>query len=581
MRLPAAVVSGAPRSYQIVSIPIPDAMVVAENASVELVELNEFSVLGSKARKLAPRKSRLNITVGIPASALAGRLVAAEARFSAPGLPTYAIPIEVDVSLVRKLEIRRAPAPLNAQAGSDVILPFEIVNAGNAREHVEANLALPAGWALREVHLPAIEIGPAESVRKRVRLHIPTLASTGSSFVQLELRTDPDVVGSETIRVEVFNASSGGSQAGPLLVSSVTNATDENGRPNTMLGVTANGALFDSVHVDARFSQGHPRTGAASNAFSHLGTYQSAASVLLSATSGSLSLGNTGASLSDLTGLYPYGQGALLQLKNPNWNVVSLGAVSMQLPDGNRQPILGFRADRRFGDTRFFTSLSHLADGTIAERRLDAIGVGAAVPVSFGSTFKAEIAERRFDGGSGLGWSSELERTAGESSEQFRITHAPGGSDAFARAVNEVVANFSEKLGPRANVTASAWRTSDASSVFSGLNSRGISLRPQYALFRTMTLAVDMRSYVFDANSRPSARNSGGSFGTREQQIGFNLSSYFRQYFFNTAGYLGNVERTVSPVGQSATSERTPRNYWLTNAGWSGDAGAFSLETRI
>ena len=583
VRLPATVVSGAPRTYQVVAVSIPQAIVAAENATVEIVELNDFTVLGSRSRKLESnvRKTRLSVTIGIPAAALAGRLVAAEARFNAPGLPTFAIPIEVDVSLVRKIEIRSSAAPLSAQAGNDLILPFEIVNSGNAREEIVSRITLPTGWSNREVHLAAVEIAPAQTVKKRVRVHIPTLASTGSSFVQVELRSGSDVVGTETMRVEVFNSSSGGTQAGPLLVSSVTNATDENGRANTMLGLTASGALFDSVRLDARFSRGRPGSGAASNAFSHLGTYQSAASVLLSAPGGSLSLGNTGASFSDLTGLYPYGQGALLQLKNADWNLTSFGAMSMPLPGGKRQPMLGVRADRRFGDARLYTSVSHLADGGLTERRLDAVGVGAAVPAPFASTFKAEIAERRFNGGSGFGWSSELERTVGESNEQLRVTHAPGGSDAFARALNEVVANASERLSQRASVSASAWRTTDASSVFSGLNSNGLSLRPQYALFRTVTLAVDMRSYVFDAKSRPTVGNAGGGFGTREQQLGFSLNSYLGQYYFNTSAYLGNVKRTVSPAGQSETSERAPRNYWLTNAGWSGQAGAFEVETRI
>ena len=583
VRLPAIVVSGAPRSYQVVAVSIPDAIIAAQNASVEIVEQNEFSVLGARRRTIDTnaRRTRLSITIGIPASAVAGRSVAAEARFTAPGLPTFAIPIEVDVSLIRKIEIRHTLAPVNAQAGNDVILPLDLVNAGNAREQIAMQVVLPSGWASRDLRQSPVEIGPAQTVKKRLRIHIPTLASTGSSFVQVELRSGSDVVGSETLRVEVFNSSSGGGQSGPLLVSSITNATDENGRQNTLLGVTASGSLYDSVRIDARFSHGNPGSGAASNAFSHLGTYQSAASVLLSAPSGSLSLGNTGASFSDLTGLYPYGQGALLQLKNVDWNITSLGAMSMSLPGGKREPMLGVRADRRFGDARLFTSLSHLADGSLLARRLDAVGFGAAVPAPFSTTFKAEIAERRFTGGSGFGWSSELERADAESNEQLRVTHAPGGSDAFARATNEIVANASEKVGTRALLTASAWRTTDASSVFSGLNSNGLSLRPQYALFRTVTLAVDMRSYVFDATSRPTTGNAGGGFGTREQQIGFSLNSYLRQYYFNTSAFLGNVQRSVSPVGQAATIERSPRNFWLTNAGWSGDAGAFEVETRI
>src|SRR5207302_2426314 len=108
---------------------------------------------------------------------------------------------------------------------------------------------------------------------------------------------------------------------------------------------TASGALYDSVRVDARVSQGTAFGGAASNAFAHLGSYQSSASVLLSAPSAQLSLGNTGTSFSDLTGLYPYGQGALLNLQHPDWNVLTLGALSMpSVGSTERKPMLGLRA---------------------------------------------------------------------------------------------------------------------------------------------------------------------------------------------------------------------------------------------
>ena len=202
VRLPATVVAGAPRSYQVVAIPVPQAMQSAENVAVEIEELNDFSVLGAKRRTIdaASRRKSISLTVGIPASALAGRLVAAEARFTAPGLPTFAVPVEVDVSLVRKLEIRKAATPLSAQAGSDLIVPFEIVNAGNARETVLPQITLPSGWASREVRQSALDISPAQSVKKRLRVHIPSLSSTGSSFVQIELKTDSSVAGSETIR---------------------------------------------------------------------------------------------------------------------------------------------------------------------------------------------------------------------------------------------------------------------------------------------------------------------------------------------------------------------------------------------
>jgi hypothetical protein len=144
-----------------------------------------------------------------------------------------------------------------------------------------------------------------------------------------------------------------------------------------------------------------------------------------------------------------------------------------------------------------------------------------------------------------------------------------------------VVANVSERLNSRATVSASAWRTTDATSVFSGLKANGYSLRPQYAIGGGTTIAVEMRTYLFDATSRPGPSSAGGAFGSREQQLGISTSSYIRQYYLNTAAYLGNVTRTVTPVGQPMLSSRTPRNYWTTNAGWSGVGGVLELQTRI
>jgi hypothetical protein len=583
MTLPSVTVSGAPRSFQVVSIPVPDALAQVMKLDVEVVPHGDFVVLGPRTRSLqSSSRRRVGVTIGIPASALAGRLVAAEARFSSPASPTLVVPVEIDINLVRQIVLRPKSGPINGQAGNDVIIPFDIVNSGNARETVNADLTLPSGWASRDVHPSAIVIQPGETVKRRARLKIPALSSTGSSFVRVDLRSGADTLASEMMTVEVFNSSSIGREAGPLITTAISHAMDENGHANRVFTVAATGALYDSVRIDARMSQGSALGGAASNAFAHLGTYQSAASVTLSAPSGQLSLGNTGTSFSDLTGLYPYGQGALLHLQHPGWGLLGMGALSLPaVGSTERKPMVGLRAERLFGDAQLSTSFSHLADAGTSPRRLDALGVGAAVPSIFGSTFKAEIAERRFQDGSGLGWSSGLVRTGPQSNEELRVTHAPGGSDAFARATNELVANVSERLSSRTSVSASAWRTTDATSVFSGLKSNGFSLRPQYALRSATTIAIEARSYRFDATSRPTPSNTGGGFGSREEQLGISFSTYVRKYYANSSAYIGNVTRSVSPSGQSTVTDRSPRNYWTTSAGWSGVGGIVEVQTRI
>ena len=109
-------------------------------------------ILGPRTRSISPSgKNRIGVTIGIPASALAGRLNAAEARFSARGSATLVVPVEIDVSLVRQMALRPGTAPINAQAGSDVIVPFAIVNSGNAQEKLEVELDLPSGWSSRGI----------------------------------------------------------------------------------------------------------------------------------------------------------------------------------------------------------------------------------------------------------------------------------------------------------------------------------------------------------------------------------------------------------------------------------------------
>ena len=583
--LPSVTVSGAPRSYQVVSVPVPDALAQLSDVQLVIIPKGDFVVLGPRSRDLKPlaqRTVKIPVTIGIPASALAGRVVAAEAHFSSLGSPTLVVPIEVDVNLVRKILLREAKGQLNAQAGSDVVLPFEIVNAGNAVETINPQLDLPTGWASREIRQSSLQLSPGETAKRRVRLKVPALSSTGSSFVHVILLGGRDTLAAETLTVEVFNSSTIGRESGPLITSALSQAIDENGQPNRVLSLAATGALFDSVHVDARMSQGSALGGAASNAFAHLGTYQSSASVTFSAPSGQLSLGNTGTSFSDVTGLYPYGQGLLLHLQHPTWSVLGMGAMSMKLPlYADRKPMLGLRVERQLGVGQVSASATHLEDTGPSPRQLDAVGIGAAVPAFLGSTFKAEIAERRFAAGDGLGWSSELVRLAGEGNEELRVTHAPGGSDAFARATDEVVANISERISSRALVSASAWRTTDETSIFSGLKSNGLSLRPQLNLWTGASLAIEARTYQFDATTRLTPAAADGGFGTREQQLGISLSSYVRQYYLNTSAFLGNVTRTVTPLGQAVISDRTPRNYWATSAGMSGANGVLELQMRI
>jgi hypothetical protein len=130
-------------------------------------------------------------------------------------------------------------------------------------------------------------------------------------------------------------------------------------------------------------------------------------------------------------------------------------------------------------------------------------------------------------------------------------------------------------------IGASAWRTTDATSVFSALETKGFALRPQFLLGRATTFALEARSYLYDATSRPTATSTADGFGSREQQLGAIFTTGVRQLYLNTTGYLGNVTRTATLGPHVSTSELVPRNYLTAAFGWTGVPGFVEMQARV
>lgn len=584
IRLPVVSVSAAPRTYQVVSIPIPEVLADAGEVQVVIEPKGDFVVLGARTRTISISRGdrQVSVTIGIPARSLAGRQLAAEAHFILSGSPNLIVPIEIDVGLVRSVVLSSGKGPLNAQAGSDVVLPLAIANAGNSLERLTTALTLPRGWSSYDPQRSSAVVSPGETISHSLRLKIPARANTGSWFVNVGLLAGADTVAAQTIRVEVFNTSSIARRSGPFVTTAYSRATDENGNASDLFALTANGALYDSVRLDAHISVGPPPAAAATYGMAHLGSYYAPWSLSLTAPAAQLSFGNTGTSFSDLTGLYTYGQGGLLSLQRRDWDLLALAALSLRyLPSSDRKPMLGLGVGHRLGMAHVSGSISHLADAGPAPRQLDAIGIGVAVPAFFATTLRTEIAERRYESGDGIGWSAALLRANGGNNAQLRMTHAPGGADAYARATDEVQADFAQRITSRMLLSASAWKTADETSVFSSLESNGASLRPQYTLFGSTSIAVEARSYFYEVVSRPTGPINTGAFSNREQQLGLSLATYLGRYYLLSSAYLGNVERTNTPIGQITISDRVPRNYWTTNAGRSAARGFLELQMRI
>ncbi len=576
--------TGAPSTYQVISIAIPDQLPRRGEGRVEIVARDGFTILGTRKWSLAALagKNKVIAIVGIPANAHAGLMTAADVRFYVAGAPTVSLSIEIDISLLRELAVRLHSAPLRARAGGRLTFSYELVNSGNATESPETSVTSPRGWKTTQRSGASVVVEPGESVGRQVVVTVPRDAGTGSFFLRLDVLSAGVVRSSIPVAVEVVDGLSRQASAGPEITIAVARAIDASGRGNTITTTSVRGPLFDSVRIDARFSSGATDLAQHSQALSRLGAYRMTPTLVLSAPAGRLALGAAGRSFTDLTGLYAFGRGAAIDLHRQGWHLIGLGAMSNASPSsGKSQPLLGLRGDVDVGPIRLMSSLSHLRGGDQSGRQLDAAGFGATVDAGLSTTLQGEVARRRFAGGSGTGWSGEIARGDSRNRASVRVTRAPGGSEAFARAVSEVVANVTQTLSRRLNFSGSTWRSSDATAAFARLVSSGWAIRPEYRIHSSTTIALEAHSTELSASTTAGQFGSAGDYGGAERQIGVSVNANVRQLYVSGSVAGGSVSRTVGKNAATSSKRGSPRLWWNSMASWRGSNSVVELQGRM
>ena len=576
--------TGTPSTYQIVSVPIPDSLPRHGEGSVEIVAREGFTVLGAHKWSLPSLRGKSKVIgiIGIPANAHAGLVTGADVRYSVAGTFIVAIAIEIDVMLVRELAVKMHSGPLAARAGGQVTFSYELVNRGNSTESVETSVAVPTGWKANQRSGVAASVAPDESVARQVAVSIPRSAGTGSFFLKLDVMDKGVLRSSIPVAVEILDGLTSQPSAGPEIMIAVARALDASGRAGTMTTTSIRGPLFDSVHIDARMSFGETASGPQAQALSRLGSYRTTPSLVFSSPSGRLALGAAGNSFSDITGLYAYGKGAALAAHRAGWSLIGLGAMSNSSPgSGASQPMFGLRGDIDAGPVRLMSSVSHLRGADASRQKLDAAGFGASVGAGFSTTIQGEVAHRRFSGGNGTGWSAEVVHDDSRSTARVRVTHAPGGSDAFARAVNEVVANITQNISRRLNLSASTWRLSDATAAFARLRSSGWAIRPEYRVHSSTTVALEAHSTDVSALTAQNQYGTASGYGGAERQVGASVNTSLRQFYVSGSVTGGSVSRTVGTDPATSTVQRTPKISWNTMAKWRGSRTVIDIQGRL
>src|SRR5260221_1189524 len=174
--------TGAPSTYQVITISIPDRLPRRGEGRVEIIPRKGFNILGTHAWSLPALEGKNKVIgiIGIPASARAGLVTAADVNFSVAGAPMITVAVEIDVSLIRELAVQVQSAPLRVRAGGQVTFSYELVNTGNSTESIETSVAAPSGWKANQRSGSHASVDPDQSAQRQVVVSVPPGVSTGS-----------------------------------------------------------------------------------------------------------------------------------------------------------------------------------------------------------------------------------------------------------------------------------------------------------------------------------------------------------------------------------------------------------------
>ncbi len=558
--LEAVVVRAAePRSYRLVRVEAPRDVMAAGEVSYDVVNLGAATVLGSH-RGVVARDSAGGaalLTVGIPSTALAGRTTVAYVRFFAPGAETVRVPVQIDVMPRHALRVSASQPMQGARAGDRIDLAFQLFNSGNVADTVTLSLEVPETWNGRLLAPQTVVIGPGDKLERRGRVTVPARWEGGVFTVALVVQRHGESVGRASTLVELSRSSRAMSGAGPSVTVGVGSVAVGSAAPRTVENVSFDGAVSDALAVRGQFSTTAPSRLEAERALATMGYSSQANTLSLSGSSWSATGGATGVSLNDLAGETIFGRGASTRWRVGNADVQAIGVTPISTTTGWGSPTLfGAFGSMRVSSTTFSAFMAYLRDSGFVSRELDATGVGAEANPWPGGRVSAQIADRRFRDGNGIGMSTNVSGPIAGADVDIRMLRAPGGTAAFAPSENGLTATASKGFA-RFRVDASYWSAHDASSRLS-VGSDGWSLSPTYLANRWLSLGVDLR------RSGYASAGLAGTFSQDQTEYGGRLNLRALGFDGSADTRYASIERGAAASGgpESALDERGRR---LTN----------------
>ena len=579
--LEAVVVRAAePRSYRLVRVDAPADLLASGDVSYEVVSLGSATVLGSRRGIIArdPTGAAALLTVGIPSTALAGPATVAYVRFAASGAETVRVPVQIDVMARRALRVSSGQPMRGARAGDRMDLVFQISNYGNVADTVALSLDVPEGWNARLVSPSTAVVAPGETIEQRARIVVAPRAEGGAFTVALVALRKGENAGRASTMVEVSGGARAASVAGPSVTLGLGSVAVGGAPARTAEGVSFDGALSDALSIRGQLSTMAPDRPEAERALATMGYSSQSNMVSLAGSQWSATAGATGVGLNDLAGETIFGRGGSARWRAGTSEVQAVGATPISSATSWGPPTLfGAIGSLRVSSTTISAFMAHLRDSGVVARELDASGVGAEMNPWLGGSVSAQVAERRFHDGNGIGMASNVSGPIAGADVDIRVLRAPGGSEAFAPSQSGMSASASKGFS-RFRGDASYWSTRDGTRLLS-LGSDGWSLSPTYLASRWLSLGLDLR------RSGYSSDGATGIFSQNQTEYGGRVNMRALGFDAGADTRYASIDREAAPPGSSALLEHGRR---LTNRArldhglFGGVAGiAGSLESAV
>ena len=542
-------------SVIIMRVPVPQAL-LQDSSGAGIVAFRIAS--GSDARAIgrtrglvAPGTAVVRATLSVRRASAAGRNAAASVEFVDKRGRRFLVPVELDVAAERRVNLALDDDYISGARGTWTGVGFLVQNDGNAPESLSLHAELPQGWRSVTDGMPLHgTIAAGASVRGLLRIWIPSQFAAGQARVRILLRSGAVVMAMREVHVSVDDAH-GRVRAGPTAELSVAAASGADGSHAAGYSMTLDGAIADSVWLSARATMSNTGTGAASYGLARAGVAIGPPSLSLRAPRFGLSAGAIGIQRPELSGYFLSGLGASTDATFGETTVAGFASrpfgysrqSAFAAGDGAMAGLSISHRSRALGETSLQgVSLSD----AVGSRELKALTLSSRVAGVGGGVVTTEAGYRVHADGAGVGASLGFHRAVGGSLFDVRATHAPGGSQAFARAADDLSLMLSQRVGRALLVSAGAWKQHDRNVALGEFSSDGWFVAPSVNVnMLSSTIGLELRGNSFEAATQA------GRFANDEQQISGVLDSRRGPTYLSVRGGVARLGRAIDVAGAS------------------------------